>query len=298
MTETSLSWDYYRSFLQVVETGSLSAAAANLGLTQPTLGRHISALEKAIGVTLFVRSQNGFAPTEEALRLIPFSRSIEANAAAFLREATAREGVMAGTVRISASEIVGSEVLPPILAKLHQAHPGLSIELILSNAAEDLSSREADIAVRMFPPTQKALISKKVGEAEIGLHAHKSYLKRRGTPATWAELAKHSLICFDKENEYLRKYMKLMPSLNRGSFQFRSDSDIAQVAAIRAGFGIGFCQTILVKNQKDIVRVMPSEVNFTFGAWVVMPEDLRNSPRCKIVFNALCDGLGAILKRR
>src|SRR5262249_6944694 len=160
---------------------------------QPTLGRHIDSLEKALGVSLFTRSQHGLSPTEAALELRPYAESLEATAAALVRAAVGRAGTR-GTVRVTASEIVGAEVLPPILAKLPEAHRDLVIDLVLSNRTGDLLRREPDLAVRRVRPTQQALVVRHVGDVELGLHARRDYLERRGTPTSTDELHGHTLI--------------------------------------------------------------------------------------------------------
>src|ERR1700738_4097906 len=203
MTSANPDWSLYRSFLSVLRTGSLSAAARDEGLTQPTVGRHVDSLEKALGVALFTRSQHGLTPTEAALELQPYAESLEATAAALVRAAVGRAGTR-GTVRVTASEVVGAEVLPPILAKLHEAYPELVIELVLSNRTEDLLRREADIAVRMVRPTQQALVVRHVGDIELGLHARRDYLERRGTPSNVDDLRGDSIIGFDYEKAFIR----------------------------------------------------------------------------------------------
>ena len=139
-------WNLYRSFLAVVQEGSLSGAARALGLTQPTIARHIEALEQSIGLKLFVRSQQGLSPTEGALELRPYAESLAATTAAMMRAASGQGKAVRGTVRVSASEIMGAEVLPPTFATLRERHPHLEIELVLSNAVDNLLRREADIA--------------------------------------------------------------------------------------------------------------------------------------------------------
>src|SRR6202023_4089615 len=128
MATSAPEWNLYRSFLSVLRMGSLSAAAREEGLTQPTVGRHVDSLEKALGVSLFTRSQHGLSPTEAALELRPYAESLEATAAALVRAAVGRAGTR-GTVRVTASEVIGAEVLPPILTRLHAAHPGITLEL-------------------------------------------------------------------------------------------------------------------------------------------------------------------------
>ncbi len=136
MNNSQPDWNLFRSFLAVLREQSLSAAARALDLTQPTLARHIGALESALGLELFTRSQQGLSPTEAALELAPYAENLETNAAAMLRTASGLGAAVKGTVRISASEMVGAEILPPMLAGLRQRHPDLEFELVLSNTVE------------------------------------------------------------------------------------------------------------------------------------------------------------------
>lgn len=285
----SIGWELYRSFLAVLAEGSLSGAARALGITQPTVGRHIAALEGALGQVLFTRSQTGLLATDAALSLRGYAEAMQSNAAALERAAAGHGPGVAGTVRISASEVIGIEVLPPALAQLRREHPRLTIELAPTNRVQNLLLREADIAVRMVPPKQEQLIARSVGAVDIGLYAHKDYLRRHGTPATPADLAGHALIGYDIETPFLRNASKRfpIPSWNRDAFVLRADSDLAQLALIRAGAGIGVCQAALARRDKALVRVLPREVAFPLETWITMHEDLRASPRCKAVFDAL-----------
>ncbi|WP_374562375.1 LysR family transcriptional regulator [Ideonella sp.] len=293
-TRSEPDWQWYRSFLAVLDQGSLSAAARALGLTQPTLGRHIDALEAALQLKLFTRSFDGFAPTDAAQALRPYAVGLADTAAALLRTASGqREGVR-GTVRITASEVVGVEVLPPILAALRRDHPELVIELVLSNQMDDLLRREADIAVRMVPPTQGALIARRIGAIELGMHARADYLARCGTPQRVDELAGHSLVGFDKETARLRRMQSTIGSFDRSIFALRADSDLAQLAMIRAGFGLGICQVGLARRD-GLVRVLPHPFSFPLDTWVAMHEDLRDSLRCAVSFAALVEGLSAYI---
>jgi DNA-binding transcriptional LysR family regulator len=290
MVSPGPDWSLYRSFLSVLRTGSLSAAAREEGLTQPTVGRHVDSLEKALGVALFTRSQHGLTPTEAALEIQPYAESLEATAAALVRSAVGRAGTR-GTVRITASDVVGAEVLPPILAGFHEAYPQISIELMLSNRTEDLLQREADIAVRMVRPTQQALLARHVGDTELGFYARRDYLERHGTPSDIAELRNHTLIGFDRENAFIRSVRAGGFPFERGMFAFRSDSDLAQLAALRAGFGIGVCQLGLARRSADLVRVLPKSFLFKLEVWIVMHSDLRSSARCRVAADALAAGL-------
>lgn len=289
------SWDHYRSFLAVMRDGSLSGAARTLGLTQPTLSRHIDALEAALGRRLFLRSQRGLVPTAAAQAALPYAEAFAATDAA-LRRATAGETAVAGSVRITASEVFGTERLPPILAEIRRRHPGLALELALSNAVENLIRRDADIAVRMVAPAQEALVARRIGTVEIGFFARSGYLARRGTPEHPDDLRSHDVIGFDSETPALRAMLARYPWIDRDTIALRSDSDLAQLAAIRAGFGIGACQTGIAARDPDLVRVLPVHFAPELRVWLAMHGDLRDSPRCRAVFDMLAAGLARALR--
>ncbi|MBK1614891.1 LysR family transcriptional regulator [Rubrivivax gelatinosus] len=289
--EETIGWELYRSFLGVLHEGSLSAAARSLGLTQPTVGRHVAALERALGQALFTRSQAGLMPTEAALAMQPAAEAMQNQAAALERTARGFGAELRGAVRVSASEVVAVERLPPVLAALREAHPQLQIELVPSNRLQDLVQREADIAVRMAPPQQEVLVATRVDDVLVGLHAHERYLARHGVPQRIADLQTHALIGFDVETPYLRAARQALPLWQRANFALRCDSDLGQLALIRAGAGIGACQTALAG--PGLVRVLAAEVEIRLPAWIVMHGDLRNSRRCRVVYDALVQALRA-----
>lgn len=288
------SWDLYRTFNAVLREGSLSAAARSLDLTQPTTARHLDALEDVVGAKLFLRTPRGLSPTDTALELKPYAELLASTSAALLRTAGERAGEVRGSVRVSASEVVGIEHLPRIFTSLRQQHPHLTVELSLSNAVDDLLQREADIAIRMVRPEQQSLVTKRVGIFRVGLHAHREYLARRGVPLTMEHLAEHDLVGYDAETPAIRALSERYPVLRRAAFALRVDSDVAQIAAIRAGFGIGACQVLIAASDPDLVRVLPEEFNLDLETWVVMHEDLRSSTRCRVVFDVLVDALSRL----
>lgn len=289
------NWDLYRSLLAVLEHGSLSAAARELGLTQPTLGRHIEALEVALGQQLFTRSQQGLAPSEAALALKPFAEVLAATSAALVRAAGDAKGQVRGAVRISASEMIGVEVLPPIIARLQEDYPDLDVELSTTDAVEDVLNREADVAVRMTEPTQKALIARHVGAIALGMFAHRRYLDRHGRPTSWDDLANHRLIGYDRQGAFARAVARLVPGAETARLTFRADSNLAQFAAVKAGAAIGICQINLAREIEDLVPLFPDEFRLSLQTWIVMHEDLKDSPRCRATFDALVHGLAAYI---
>ncbi|PLN20219.1 LysR family transcriptional regulator, partial [Klebsiella pneumoniae] len=230
---TSIPWEWYRTFLAVLQEGSLSGASRTLNITQPTAGRHIAGLENALGQALFTRSQTGLLATDAALALRVHAeamdntaRALERTAANFSRDRAELRGV----VRVAASEVVGAEVLPPLVARLRQACPNIVIELMLSNRFQDLLHREADIAVRMVAPQQEQLIARRLGRIELGLHATAAYLTRQGLPATLDDLASHALIGFDSATPLVRRALQAYPRFQREAFAMRTDSDLAQLS--------------------------------------------------------------------
>ncbi len=286
------TWDLYRSFLGALRFGSLSAAARELALTQPTLGRHIDALETALNTKLFARSRHGLAPTPAALALQPHAEAMEAAALALRRAASGEADDLSGAVRITASNVIGVEVLPPVLAQFRERHPAIAIELALSDRTQDLSRRDADIAVRMVRPTQKALIAKRLGTIRIGLFAHSRYLARRGMPRTVDDLAHHDIIGFDRDTTAVRA-LGMSSAFARDLFALRTDDSAAQINALRAGFGIGVCQAGIAVRNADLVPVLPGLVVFKLETWLVMHQDLKSSRRVRLLFDHLAVALRA-----
>ncbi|MGX1197008.1 LysR family transcriptional regulator [Parvibaculum sp. MBR-TMA-1.3b-4.2] len=294
MNKLDPGWEYYRSFLAVMREGSLSGAARLLGLTQPTVGRHVDALEDALGVSLFMRSQNGLSPTDSALSLMPHAEAMASAAEALQRAASGTADEDRGTVRLTASEIIGTEVLPPMLTSFRAKHPLIEIEMMISNRNSDLLRREADIAIRMAQPTQSALVAKKVGTVHLGLHAHPAYIEKYGLPSSLEELRKHPVIGYDR-NASIRRLNLSGIELTRDFFSYRCDSDVAQYAMLKAGYGIGVCQYPLGARD-GLVSFMPDAFDFPLDIWIVMHEDLRGNRRMRLIFDHLAETLAAYAK--
>jgi DNA-binding transcriptional LysR family regulator len=292
--EAGDDWERHRAFLAVLREGSLSAAARSLDLAQPTVRRRIAELEQLLGITLFTRAPDGLQPTVAARALREHAEAMAIAAAAFARAAQSRDGEIAGLVRISASEIIAVEILPPILAALRRRHPALGIVLSPSNRNEDLLRREADIAVRMVRPRQDALVARHIGAIELGLHGRIDLLDGK-VPETLDEVRAIGLIGVEHDNNVLRSLRAQGIALVPADFSFRTDSDLAQLAAIRAGIGIGVCQVPLAARDPALVRVMAEWFAFDLDTWIVTHEDLRTSAPVRAVFDALVAGLSAYL---
>lgn len=254
------------------------------------------ALEQALGLSLFTRSQAGLEPTAGALGLVTHAEAMEGAAQALERVASGEAVEERGAVRLTASEMIGTEVLPASLTAFRRLHPRIVVELAISNRTQDLLRREADIAVRTVRPTQSALVTRKLGVLELGLHAHPSYLKQHGTPHTLEALREHALIGFDRAPS-VQRLPRLGIPLRRELFAFRCDSDVGQYAALRAGFGIGACQVALARRD-GLLPVLPQALRFQLGVWAVMHRDLRSSRRVRLLFDHVSEALLAHLERQ
>jgi DNA-binding transcriptional LysR family regulator len=288
-------WTLVRSFLEVMRCGSLSAAARATGLTQPTIGRHIDQFEQALGMSLFTRSSAGLIATEAASALLLHAEAMEASMAALIRaaESGGDKAAPRGTVRITASEMMGTAVLPGLLADIRFNYPQIKFELALNNRTDDLLHRHADIAVRMVRPIQDGLVAKKIGALPLKLFAHRRYLERFGQPTTIEELTERHLIGFDRDDFSARSVADGILPLSRDLFAFRCDNDSAQFQAVQAGLGIGVVQIALARRHPNLLPVMADTINFELEVWLAVHEDQRDQPAIRAVFDGLADGLGA-----
>jgi DNA-binding transcriptional LysR family regulator len=282
----STSWDHFETFLAVMKTGSLSGAARELAVAQPTVRRRIEALEQSLGALLFTRATNGLVPTALATASLPHAESMAAAAHAMARTTSGAHEALSGTVRITTSEVMGVEVLPTLLAALRSVAPDIQVELALSNRLDDLLRRDADIAVRMVTPTQASLVARHIGDVQLGLFAHADYLVERAVPKTMKQLTEHQLIGADRDRSLIHALATLGLKVSPRDFAFRSDNDLAQLAALRAGLGIGICQLPIAERDQTLIRVVPS-VAVPMPIWVVVHEDQRHVRRIRTVFDHL-----------
>ena len=289
-----IDWNLLPPFLAALEEGSLSGAARVLGSSQPTVGRQIEALETQLGVTLFTRAPRGLTPTEVALSLAEHARRMRAEAASMSLTAAGSSAEIEGTVRVTASEIVATHILPGILAGLLRDIPKLQIEMVATDRTDNLLLREADIAIRMVEPNQADLIARKLGDFRLGLYAHRDYLSTMKTPPDVTDLGSHILVGYDRSTLIIDGMAQAGLMLTRSDFRLRCDHQVANVAAIRAGAGFGFVMCHLVRNDPDMVELAPGLPIPTLPVWIVAHRELRNSARVRRVFDHLAKELAAL----
>ena len=298
MDKTTLSdWSLIQSFLAVAETGSLSAAAAQLGRSQPTMGRHIQTLEEQLGQRLFNRHPRGLHLSPEGEALLPMAQDIHARMHAIGLTAAGQSQDLKGTVRITASIFASHYILPQILADIRAALPQIELELVPSDASENLVFRAADIAVRMYRPTQLDIVTRHITDLPLGAFAAKRYLDRRGRPTDLESLWSHDLIGYDDDDLILRTMRAMGIHADRHHFAVRCDNQSAYWQLLRAGCGIGFSQCGVAHLDPEVeeldldIHIPPLPV------WLAAHASMRQTPRIRRVWDMLATGLEKAAKR-
>ncbi len=292
---SSCDWSLIRAFLAVAEHGSLSAAARDLGASQPTLGRQIRQLESTLGQVLFHRQVRGLNLTETGQVLLEPARRMRAAMIEIELAAAGRETTLEGAVRITASETVSQFHLPPILAQLRELHPGISIDVVSTDSSENLLFREADIAIRMYRPEQLELVAVHLGDVALGLFGSRAYFDRVGRPASLMEVFRHPLIGFDRNEDLIEGMRERGMKATRDWFAFRCDSHPVNWALIRAGCGLGFGHREMGRDDPEVEEIaLPLDIP-TMPVWLATHQALRHAPRIAAVWDALAEGLRARL---
>ncbi len=288
-------WSLVRSFLAVLEKGSLLAASRDLQLSQPTIGRHVAELESQLGLVLFDRNGRGLLPTEAAYHLAESARIMQSGADQLARNVLGADHGASGTVRITASQPVSCYVLPPLLAQMRLSLPDVQVELVASNEVSNLLRREADIAVRMVQPEQASIIARRVGKVTLRACAHQDYLRRRGVPRQPSDLLAHDLIGGDRNDDTLKGFAAQGLVVGREQFAFRADDLIVVWQAVRAGLGVGFVSEHLIRSDSAVIPVLPKLKIEPLPVWLAVHKEIRTSKRIRAVYDFLADALPAAI---
>ncbi len=286
-----LDWSLVQSFLAVAETGSLSEAARRLGQSQPTIGRHIRALERQLQVSLFERHQRGLKLTDEGAALVPNAQAARDNMQALKLVAAGQETQMEGTVRIACSVFAAHHILPRLIADMRRTEPGIDLEIAPSDDSENLLYREADIAVRMYRPTQLDVVTRHIGDIPIGVFAAQTYLDRATSPVVIENFFEQDVVGFDQNMLILNEMHNLGVKAKPSDFAVRCDNQSAYWELVRAGCGIGFAQV-------NVGRADPLVTELSLGielpplpVWLAAPDAMRQVPRLSRVWDLLAEGL-------
>jgi DNA-binding transcriptional LysR family regulator len=284
-------WNHVRAFLATADEGSYSAAARALGIAQPTVGRQVAALEAELGVTLFERAGRGFGLTASGLELVEHVRAMSEAAFRVSRIAAGQAVSLEGRISITASEVVATYLLPPLVAKLRALHPGIEVQIVASNTPQDLRIREADIAIRSFRPTETELIARKVRDSAAYLYASPKYLEALGPGLTRESLSRATFIGFDYTDTFRKGLGALGLALTPENFPLVSQSQHVQWALVRAGAGIAIMIAEVGDADPGVRRVLDLPP-IPIPMWLVTHRDVRTSRRVRVVVDFLAEELG------
>lgn len=294
MDTDALDWSLLQSFVRVARAGSLSAAARAHGISQPTLGRHIRALEAAVGQPLLTRTATGQALTATGATLLDHARAMEAAAARVALAAAGTDARLEGPVRITAARVVAQHHLPAILARLRAEEPGITIDLVATDTTENLVFREADIALRMFRPEGGDLVARQVASLPLGLYATPGYLDRMGRPQTREALMALDFVGYDRSDLMIRGMAAQGMAVTRDFFPVRCDDQLVHWALVRAGCGVGGTQRAVGDADPGVERIGEFIDLPPLPVWLVMPAALRRVPRVARVAEALAQAMRRI----
>ncbi|MFK7976404.1 MAG: LysR family transcriptional regulator [Halioglobus sp.] len=289
----TFDWNRARAFLVTAEEGSLAAAARAMGMTQPTLGRQVAALEREIGFDLFTRRGRGLELTPNGIKLLEHVRLMGDAANQFSLSASGKSDVIEGNVSITATELLSTFMLPSIIKALRETEPGIEIEINSTNEERDLNRREADIAIRSFRPTQPELIAKKLCSVRAHLYGAKSYLQQLGNPQSIAELNKANFIDTEKSGRLMTLLNSQGFNLTKQNFPVVSNSHVVQWELVKQGVAISATVEDIGDNEPLVERVVMADLPLiTMDLWLVTHNELRTNRRIRRVFDFLVSEFG------
>lgn len=283
----NISWDDLRYFLAVAEHGSLSAAAKQLQSNQPTMGRHINALEAALGVRLFQRTHNGLLLTPEGTRLLEHAQRMRSSVVDISQLWGSHQEQLQGSVRLAIPEGLCNEIVVPSLQQFYRRYPKIRLILHVSSRAANLTRGEADIAIRLFCPEEATLVVRKLGMLEMALAASPDYLKLHGTPGTASDLKHHALITYGDELAGLGENQWLMSQSSPERLLLQSDSTTTRRVATEAGLGISIQPRFTINRSSQLVPILEEITLPAHPIWLVYHRDLKDIHRVRVVLDYL-----------
>ena len=287
-----MDWRALQDVVAVAETGSLSAAARRLNVSQPTVGRRIEQLEDQLDTLLFNRTTRGLLLTKVGEGILNHAKQMEEGALAIERIATGANQELQGNVRISLIEDLGINWLPKKLSEFHAQFPQLAIEVNIDNRNVNLLRREADIAIRLARPEQQDLICRKAGMLHFGLYASQSYLDEHGVPEKRADLKEHFHVGFDEVMARGPNIKKLESLFIQEHIRHRSNSHMEMMEVTRAGLGCAALCCFIADTHPDLQRVLSNKFDYAREIWLVTHTEINSSARIRAVF----DFLGKVLE--
>ena len=288
-TPNAFDWNHIRAFLATAETGSLSAAARRLNLTQPTLSRQVAALEESLGLMLFERIGKSLQLTQAGVELLEHTRPMGLAADRIALAALGQSESITGTVRITASDVYSAYLLPDVLRRLRQLAPDLHIDIIASNDIRDLMRREADIAIRHARPEQPELIARLINEETARFYAAPQYLAKAGRPEDLRDLSNHDYISFGDAEGMVGHLTPLGFPLTTRNFRYESQSGLVAWELVKRGFGIAPMSDRIARQTPEVERLLPQMEPIRFPVWLTTHRELHTSRKIRLVFDLLAE---------
>jgi len=287
------NWSDYPVFLAVAQAGSLTAAGKKLGMSQPTVGRRIRALEDHFKTTLLKRQDGQLIPTTFGQSMLDHISRMQDEAAAIDRSSATLEDSLSGVVRLSATEGIGTAWLPGVMQRFRAEHPDVLVDIGISFENHNLAQREADIALRWKNPgEQNSLIGRKVADVSFGMFASPEYLALAGTPETLEDLSKHDGVIatiMDGKILWIKDPDTDEPIHLPGRITFKSNSIWAFYEGMEQGYGLGMLPVCgFDARSRHLTRVM-AEMQHREALYLVAHQDLKRSARIRAVFDYLVE---------
>ena len=284
-----LNWDDLRLFLTTSRDRSFVAAGRRMQIDQTTVARRLSALEEAVGSSLFHRSPRGITLTEAGLSLVEHAEKMEAEVMAASARLEEREGDITGTVRLATPEAFGTFLVAPNAITLHRRHPDLQLELVPESRVVSLSSREADLAVALNRPPRGRLVAWKLTDYRLGLYGAVDYVADHPPIADLSAARAHPFVWYIDEMIDIPELRYFDQIVAGSATAFRSSSIAAQHEAVANGLGLGILHAFAADADPRLVRILARSVQVTRSYWLVVHKEQQRLPRVRAVIDFLTD---------
>jgi DNA-binding transcriptional LysR family regulator len=285
-----VNWDDARVFLAVCRESTLRGAARVLGVDQATVGRRITALEKSLSATLFLRTSEGYALTAVGEAALKAVEKMEHSALELERRIQGLDDRLTGTVRVTTTDTLAIDFLIPAIARLHQQHPDVRVQLDASTQILSLAKREADIAVRNTRPDNPDLIARRIARWPLGLFASHAYVEAHGIPEPGTAFDGHDLVVYQPYLQSGKDMTLVGEPIGRGRIVSSLSSSLLVRRSIAAGIGIGEVP-IHMGELDGLVRLWPERTNpVPYDIWLVTHADLRHTARVRVVIDEIVAG--------
>jgi DNA-binding transcriptional LysR family regulator len=279
-------WNDLRHFLAVARQGSTIAAAKSLRLSQSTVHRRLAELEKRIGRHLVVRHATGYRLTELGAELRPLVEQVEKAIGAIERYLAAADETPTGAVRVTCSESIGYRLVQSqLLETFHNGHPGMRVELLMSDQFLDIAKGEADVAIRAGIPNEEKLVGRKIADVPWALYGSRAYLKRNGRIARIEDIAAHAVIGFDGDirDHHAAKWLRSVAPSAR--IVARSNTVPGLLMSVRSGAGLAPLPIPLAMRETELERVLGPLPGLYSPIYLLTHPDLRHMPRISAFFD-------------